>query len=297
MVTVEGYPAIAAGRPTTNERGASMSSPILIERNRNDVTTEPRAKRRKARSAARIASALAAAAVIGTASPAAAEELTGSVTLYGWLPWIDADVTTGRGGLSASLSGGDVLNALDFTIMATAEAQYGRFGVLVDFVYAKLSDQQTLRGPFASTLRLGLSQTLLTGALTYRVIDDEAVAIDALAGARLVDIGSDISIVGGGPGGTFVKASGDATWVDPVIGVRGLVPLTDTLSATLLADIGGFGAGSDFSWEVFAGLNYDFTDRFTGRLGFRYISIDYTKNGREFDLEFYGPAAGISINF
>ncbi|MCL5779233.1 hypothetical protein M1105_19925 [Limibaculum sp. FT325] len=238
-----------------------------------------------------------AAAVLVAPGAAAAEEFHGSATLYGWLPWIDADVTTGQGGVSASLSGGDVVDALDFTIMATADVQYGRFGAILDFIYGKFSDDATSPDFFGSNLKMSLKQTLVTGALTYRVIDRDGAFLDAMAGARFVDMSTDVTILGGGAAGLVQQSSGGATWVDPIIGLRGNLPLTKRLSVNALADIGGFGVGSDLSWEVFTGLDYAFSDRLSGRMGFRYISIDYSDNGRKFDVEFYGPALGVMVNF
>ncbi|MBK0399583.1 hypothetical protein H0I76_10295 [Limibaculum sp. M0105] len=225
-------------------------------------------------------------------------ELAGSVTVYGWLPWTDATVTTGRGGLSASMTGGDVLEALDFTVMATGNVQYGRFGAILDFVYAKLSnDEATSRGFPGTRAKLSLKETLLTGALTYRILDKEGAYIDAFAGARYVSMSADVTVTGGGPIGAVLKASGDQSWVDPIIGVRGRLPVTDKLSLNALADIGGFGVGSQFSWEIFTGVSYAFTQRFSGQAGFRYISIDYSNDGKEYDVDFYGPAVGLTVKF
>ncbi|HRV36145.1 MAG TPA: hypothetical protein P5520_09740, partial [Desulfomonilia bacterium] len=39
-------------------------------------------------------------------------------------------------------------------------------------------------------------------------------------------------------------------WVDPIVGVNLSVPFSKRISAGVLADIGGFGAGSDLAWEV-----------------------------------------------
>ena len=65
-----------------------------------------------------------------------AQEVTGAITVYGWLPGLDADVTSSRGGLSAStsVSASNILDALNFAFMAAGEVHYGRFGLLQDFV-------------------------------------------------------------------------------------------------------------------------------------------------------------------
>ena len=42
----------------------------------------------------------------------------------------------------------------------------------------------------------------------------------------------------------------DETWVDPVIGLRAILDLGDGFSVLAFADIGGFGVGSDQTWEA-----------------------------------------------
>jgi opacity protein-like surface antigen len=86
-------------------------------------------------------------------------------------------------------------------------------------------------------------------------------------------------------------------WWDHAIGVRGGAPITEKLSASGFADIGGFGVGSQFSWEIYAGLDYAFTEHVSAIAGFRYLSIDYDESGAELDLQTYGPVIGATVRF
>ena len=79
--------------------------------------------------------------------------------------------------------------------------------------------------------------------------------------------------------------------------MRGRAPLTERLSAVGYADIGGFGAGSQFSWEIYAGLDYAFTETFSAIAGFRYLSIDYDQTGTDLKLDTYGPLIGATLHF
>ena len=109
---------------------------------------------------------------------------------------------------------------------------------------------------------------------------------------------ADVKIKGGGPVGVVVNANSDVDWWDPVIGLRGRMPLTKKLSANGFADIGGFGAGSEFTWEVFGGLDYAFTDTISANAGFRYLSIDYeTSSKADVKMEIYGPVIGMTVRF
>jgi hypothetical protein len=74
---------------------------------------------------------------------------------------------------------------------------------------------------------------------------------------------------------------------------------------TMRGDIGGFGAGSDFSWQAIA--TYDMqiciTDSYAidGYLGYRALAVDYSEgsgnNRYEFDAVTHGPVIGATVRF
>lgn len=229
----------------------------------------------------------------------AAEELTGSVTVYGWLPWLDADVTSRRGGVSAntSVSAGDVLDALKFAFMAAGEVHYGRFGLLHDVIYSSLGNDGTLSGPLAANVSVDTELLIVTTAFGYQIYAQNGLLVEPFAGARYIDISSDVSIDGGGPVGVSRNASADVNWWDPVIGLRARMPLTEHLSLAGYGLIGGFGAGSQFTWEVFTGLDYALSDRISANAGFRYLSIDYEGDNADVNMDQYGPLLGLTVRF
>ncbi|MDH3668854.1 MAG: hypothetical protein OEN23_18180 [Paracoccaceae bacterium] len=230
---------------------------------------------------------------------ARSEELSGSVTVYGWLPWIDAEVTSRSGGGSAetSISAGDVLEALKFAFMAAGEVHYGRIGLIHDTVYADLGNDGSLSGPLSANVEVDTTMLLSTTALSYKVYEQDGYLVAPFAGARYVNIETDVQISGGGPIGVSAAASIDVDWWDPVVGVRGRVPVTDKLSAAGFVDIGGFGTGSEFTWEIFGGIDYAISDRVSAVAGFRYISIDYEASAADVDLDTYGPVMGLTVRF
>lgn len=260
--------------------------------------TRTRPNRWRFRRTARMAAlALAAASLSG--ADVAAEEISGSVTLYGWLPALDAEVVTSGpvGTVKTSFSATDILQALNFAFMAAGEVHYGRFGLLQDIVYSDLGSSGHLSGPFASKINVDTNLFISTTALGYRAYDQDGWLVQPYAGARYVSFETDVKIVGGGPLGLAAAASSDLSWWDPVIGVRGRAPITDKLSAGGFVDIGGFGVGSKFSWEVFAGLDYAFTEHISTVAGFRYLSFDYEEGGADLKLDTYGPVLGATLRF
>lgn len=255
------------------------------------------ADRRKLTRAARAGSLVLAVSLVPVA--AAAEDVHGAVTLYGWLPGLEADVTSGSGGISAStsVSASNILEALNFAFMAAGEVHYGRFGLLQDIVYADLGTSGNLSGPLASKVNVDINMLISTTAFSYRAYAREGWLIEPFAGARYVSLDQDVKITGGGPIGIERAASVDLDWWDPVVGVRGRAPITDKLSAGGFVDIGGFGAGSEFTWEIYAGLDYAFTDHISAVAGFRYLSINYEADRVDLKLDTYGPVLGATLRF
>jgi opacity protein-like surface antigen len=104
-------------------------------------------------------------------------------------------------------------------------------------------------------------------------------------------------LVGGGPVGAGFDARIDRTWVDPVVGLRGRFEINETVSLAGFASIGGFGVGSDLSFDIFGGMEYAFSERFSASAGFRYMSFDYDGGNADLELEMYGPVFGITAHF
>ena len=69
----------------------------------------------------------------------------------------------------------------------------------------------------------------------------------------------------------------------------------------LRADVGGFGIGSDFTWQGQADVGYRFSKLFQLGLGYRFIGIDY-ENGEgsdrfKYDVDTYGPVLRFGFHF
>jgi opacity protein-like surface antigen len=232
-------------------------------------------------------------------SGARSEELSGSITLYGWLPWIDTEVIShsGAGDLKTSVNPGDILSALKFAGMVAGEVHYGRIGLLHDTIYSKLGDGGTTSGPLQASVDVDVEMLINTTALGYQVYVEDGKLIEPFAGVRYVDIETDVTVKGGGPAAISASADAKLDWWDPVIGLRGRMPLTEKLTAAGFVDIGGFGVGSEFTWEVFVGLDYAISERFSSNLGFRYLSINYEASKADIKMDQYGPVLGMTVRF
>jgi hypothetical protein len=79
-----------------------------------------------------------------------------------------------------------------------------------------------------------------------------------------------------------VDVSQDKTWVDPLVGLRLRSPGQHRVRMQVYTEIGGFGAGPDFTWQIFPTLGFKFTDHFSLEVGYRWLDLDYeTGDGNE----------------
>ncbi len=86
-------------------------------------------------------------------------------------------------------------------------------------------------------------------------------------------------------------------WIDPLVGLRGQVNFTRWLFAAAQADAGGFGAGSQITWNTQATLGVNFSRNIGFEAGYRYMYIDYDKDNFLYDVNMPGVFAGLIFKF
>ena len=88
-----------------------------------------------------------------------------------------------------------------------------------------------------------------------------------------------------------------AWWIDPLVGLRGQVNFTRWLFLAAQADAGGFGAGSQMTWNTQATLGVNFSRHIAFEAGYRYMYIDYEKNNFHSQLNMPGVFGGLVFKF
>src|SRR5690606_18666207 len=86
-------------------------------------------------------------------------------------------------------------------------------------------------------------------------------------------------------------------WVDPVVGARLQYDFNDKLQMIAQADVGGFDVGSDLTIQAMATLKYAISEKTSLALGYKYMDVDYSKDGRVFDSKLHGPVVGLTFRF
>jgi hypothetical protein len=159
-----------------------------------------------------------------------------------------------------------------------------------------------------ATLGLDIEMAILEAGAAYEVARSGPLAFDVLGGIRYWHQEADLSLNLAGTatiGDLAFARSGSVDWVDPLIGARVRYAVAPGHELFLRGDIGGFGLGSDFSWQVIGAYSFDFGSyngiTFSGVVGYRALSVDYEQGeGRQrygFDMIQHGPVLGISARF
>ena len=228
-----------------------------------------------------------------------------SVAPYFWMAGLSGDI--GVGGLQpvdVDMSFGDILDDLEFGGMVVSELHNGQWGFLADLIYVSTSSDSGITrtiGGIPVALDAGVDTTSFTATLMgeYRVVSNPRSIVDLMAGVRIWSIDNDISATlsaGGTPVAAFSGSDGD-TWVDPMLGVKARMDLNERWFVNGWGMIGGFGAGSDLTWDVLAAVGYQWTDRVSSEIGYRSLGVDYEEDGFTYDVVQQGPILGLLIRF
>ncbi len=228
-------------------------------------------------------------------APAASSEWNFLLALYA--PLMGLDGTVGVRGLSTEVDIpiDDILDNLDGAFMAAFEARRGRWSVIGDFFWLKISDSAPLIAN--SYLKFRQEQTLASLALGYQLYGDENTTFDLLGGAALTHLDVDLSLFTPRLPVTNRETSGSQTWVDPFVGLKVRHRLTDRWSVFATGLYGGFGVASDEYWQALAGVSYRVTENAHLALAYRVIATDYRDGNFIYDAESSGPNIGLVFTF
>jgi hypothetical protein len=262
-----------------------------------------------------------------TSSPAAGPSgWTFNVAPYLWLPTINTTLNLnlppaldGRVPTELSVGPGQIISHMNFATAVAADAQYGPFSLLTDFMYLNLSATSShfrsvdFAGvpsiPISRTVQTSngtsLNSTLWTLAGGYSLLQGDWGNFDLIAGFRFfrVNTGTDYSLaitVAGplGNGATFggggtISGRGDV-W-NGIGGFRGRIRINNTgLFIPYYFDVGT--GGSNLTWQIASGLGYQ-TGWAAVSVTYRYLSFQQSSSSVVQHLSMGGPMIMVNFTF
>ena len=194
--------------------------------------------------------------------------------------------TTVRGvDVDVDLSASDIFSNLQFGAMGVVVARKGDWGFGTDLIWMAL-------GTTVRDTNVDFNQ----GAFAFYGLRRLGPTADVTFGLRVNTLQGELTFKGLG-----ITRSQDKTWVDPIVGVTARTPTKHRMQLRIYTEVGGFGAGSDFTWQVFPDLSIKLADKASLEFGYRWLDLDYaTGEGNEkfaYDVLTQGPVIGFGFRF
>lgn len=240
-----------------------------------------------------------------TPNPTSASQLPASesewhvnwVPAYLWLTALDGNFGVAGKTIPVEASFSDVFNQLNFAYMTGLDVRKRQLGLLTDFIYSDLSSDE-LETPFGvlySTAKTETKMYILDPEIYGRLVERPKISVDATAGIRYWHLSNTLNLR---PGLLpAFQATDTRDWVDPVLGGRFRLNLKRGWFAMLKGDGGGFGAGSQITWQIYTGAGKEFKQKYSFFLGYRRLSVDYREGGFVYDTNMSGVLLGFAIKF
>ena len=196
--------------------------------------------------------------------------------------------------LKVDASFSDILDHLKFGAMGLVVARKGNWGFGGDAIWMSLGANGTTPGPVTATGSADMSQ----GGFAFYGLRRLAPYADLMFGGRINTLHGTLSF----NGLNQRSVDGSKTWFDPLVGAQFRTPGNGTRwHAQVYTEIGGFGAGSTFTWQVFPTFGVNLAKWMALDFGYRWMSIDYTSGDGatlfKYDVLMQGPVLGFVFKF
>jgi hypothetical protein len=198
--------------------------------------------------------------------------LSGSVT-------IDPVTFPLNSGFASIVQHVDLGGFLSFT------ATKNRWGINADFQYINLYGESSL-------LRdTGMDLKNVIGEVDLLFRPEAAPTLHFLIGVRVYSIIQNVTLLG------FAVPKASTTVVDPVLGAYGSWMLHDRWVFELRGDIGGFGASSEFTYQMMALFRWGIDDTFSLPFGYRVLGYQIRTDDIWMNTRMSGAMLGLDIRF
>lgn len=224
--------------------------------------------------------------------------------LYLWAVNITGDLRLGPVSAPVDVKFEDLFDNLDavFTVHFEGAHKSG-WGFLIDYIYADIGGSTSMSlpapiGPVTQEVDFKMKLAELVGF--YRFSEPARKSkLDVLFGVRYTEFDPTVKLSNsrGGP----LELNPKQDWTDPFVGGRWSWQFADEWQLVLRGDIGGFGAGSDFTWQAVGLLDWQPFRHASFSGGYGALSQDYSDNGGsrvfKYDATMHGPVLALNIRW
>jgi len=223
------------------------------------------------------------------------------ITPYIWFSALNGQigVATVEADFDASFS--DIFSNMNIGFMMYGEVRYKRFGLAIDLLTVNLGIEGT-RPVTGGAVNAEQKVTFLETSLLYSLVHNEKWSADIHLGVRTWWMNTTMDaerIMDLEP----IRVESDLSWVDPIVGMNAVFLPHQKWPLNARFDIGGFGAGSEFTWNLQAGAGYRFAKAWTVLLQYRVLGVDYQEGEQgspeyfKYNARQFGPLVGFMATF
>jgi hypothetical protein len=233
-------------------------------------------------------------------SPAAAQAPAPDAWRVTVMPYLLGAGMSGTAGvlgqeLKVDKSASDIFSNLQFGAMGLVIARKGNWGVGGDAIWMALGANGTSPGPLGITGSADMSQ----GAFAFYGLRRLAPGADVFFGGRINYLSTNLRI---NLPLSVRSVDGSKTWFDPIVGLQLRTPENGKRwHAQVYTEIGGFGVGSTFTWQVFPTFGVNLSKNASLEFGYRWLDIDYSDGDSatlfKYDVLTQGPLLGFGFRF
>ena len=194
--------------------------------------------------------------------------------------------TTVRGReAEVEVSASDIFDNLQFGAMGLLIARKGNWGFGSDIIWMAL-------GTTVREINVDANQ----GAFAFYGLRGLGPAADLTFGLRINTLQGTLDFKRLG-----LVVDQTKTWVDPIVGLTLRTPPDRRVMVRVYTEIGGFGLGSDFTWQIFPNVGFRLTRAASIEVGYRWLDIDYASGEGNsafgWDVLSQGPVVGFGFRF
>jgi hypothetical protein len=237
-----------------------------------------------------------------TAETTASDDWQYAASLYFFAPAVKGSTASGS---DIDVSFDTLINNLNMTFMGAFEARKGKWSALADVLYLNVGAnggaEVPLTDPLGQPLGIRADASLklrgwVLGAVGgYNVYDTSQASVDVIAGLRYLEMKASFGLgLQGRRFGRAIESDASAVVWDGVVGVKGRANLGGDWFLPFYLDVGT--GDSDLTWQVFAGVGYDF-DWGDVSLAYRHLDWDLGSSSRIDNLSFSGPQLTAAFRF
>ena len=213
------------------------------------------------------------------------------VTPYVWMTGLKGDLQLSPGlpNIHVSQPFSDVLSDLNAAAFLNGTARRDRYVLQADASYASVSSTTSLPLGLQARAKVRQSSLTLTGGYQWQPSPQDS--LDAMLGVRGWHLRSSLQVA------PLLSVHLSKSFVDPIVALRWRHQWNDRWSSLLYADAGGFGVGSESTWQVLATVNYQLRDSVYLSAGYRQLNVDYRNGSQSLNVRLGGPVLGATFRF